>query len=192
MSQQTDEQKNQIILEFCHRQPELFPLMAATEHNQQYFMDILKSNWTAEFSVKWMVDAVNHFKSKFQWLEAKSGTPVLTKAQQRNLLGLPEEDKSPRGERWDEKKARIEKEEEQERREFQSKAENQLEAKGLCEELAQTAHISGSHADRAEFRRLLSDTWAYVDTPTGKKIDYFRSLELRRDLYKRTVENRSI
>jgi hypothetical protein len=175
---QTDAQKNEIVMDFAvNHQPKLFPLLAPTDHNVAYFQSILDANWQAEFSIKWLRDAVNHFKDKFQWLQEPAGKPVLTRAQQRAELGLPEE--SWREERWDVKAARLKKEEEGAKKAFQSDPKNITRVKEKAEELARTANI-GSHSDNAAFRKLLSETFAHENG----KLSWLRTLELREQLYK--------
>ena len=178
MPNQTDEQKIAIVNDFAaNHQPKLFPTLAATDHNVNYFKSILDANWQAEFSIEWLTQAVNHFKDKFQWLQEPSGKPVLTKAQQRAELGLPEETWRP--ERWDVRRKREAEEAKKAKLEFESQPQNMVRVKEKAEELAQTASI-GSHSDNAAFRKLLSDTFAYEDG----QLSWFRTLELREELYK--------
>jgi citrate synthase len=185
MPNQTDEQKQQIVMDFAtNHQPKLFPALAATDHNVTYFTAILDANWQVEFSIEWLTHAVNHFKDKFQWLAntPPNAQPVLTKAQRRALVGLPED--SPYPENVYKRAQKEAEQKEKERREFEGKTENILEAKGKAEELATTASV-GNHSDNAEFRKQLSETFAYRDAPRGKQVDWFLTYQLRLAAYKK-------
>src|SRR5438309_6000609 len=118
MSNQTDEQKQQIVMKFANEvQPKVFPLLAPTDHNVSYFQAIIEANWTAEFSVEYLANAIRYFRDKFQWLAEPSGKPVLSRAQRLAAVGLSENDLERRGERWDKKAERIKNEAEQARQE---------------------------------------------------------------------------
>jgi hypothetical protein len=185
---QSEQEKYAVIEKFSNEvQPKVFPLLAATDHNVNYFRAILESNWSVDFSVEWLSNAINHFHDKFEWLE--SSKPALSKKEQRALVGLPEDTWRPDNPDVARKKREAVKAEE--KRKYELEPNNIQRVKQECEEMARSASI-GSHSDNAEFRRLLSETVAWEMTPVGKRVQWFRTLELRKDLYDKAVNNKSV
>src|SRR5437879_688897 len=174
---QTDLEKQQIVMKFATEvQPKLFPTMAATDKNVQFFQACLDANWQSDFSIEWLTNMVNSFRARFDWL-ASDAKPELSKKEKLALVGLSENG-DPRVNAY-KRNAEIARQRSKEFNEYRQNAGNIRQAQKEAEELARTATV-GNHGANADFRKLLSESFAYENG----KLSWFRTLSLRRELYR--------
>jgi hypothetical protein len=143
----------------------------------------LQANWSTDFTSEWLSSLIEHFRSQMQWLQEASPKRVLSKAERLALVGLSENG-NPRGENCDERRQRIQQEEEKERQQFESDPAHIAEIRAKAEELSKTA-VVGNHSANESFRRVLSETYAY--DATGK-VNWFESYRLRKEAYKQKTQ----